>query len=373
MQHLDEGLLMALLDGELSGPEQRDIEAHLKSCPECHTRFEELRGYMAEADGLVQGIEVPPAAPREAAPAVRRRVPGRTLAWAASIVAAIGLGMAGRSFLTRDLQTGSELAVSQDEAAGGSTSTAPTAPVDSEPSVGTDQLSLRQEPNAGPPAAAGAGQPATLSTPVETQATAQSARELEDSSARNERADAASRSRDSVVVRDTTPADDGRARDLAVRAPAPAAAKLAESEADRRAQGYRFEEQRQGRILSRASTDSSLRFEAVPMEEAVRSLGGAIRLVDGLTPEEFGVSAADSTPVVVRVTYRVGPEEAPLVLEQVRGEVQALAPGSAPGNRASARDNAVNRLQWSDLHGFILTLFGPFSPDSLLRFKARVK
>jgi anti-sigma factor RsiW len=32
MPHLDEGILSALLDGELSGAEQQEIEAHLRTC-----------------------------------------------------------------------------------------------------------------------------------------------------------------------------------------------------------------------------------------------------------------------------------------------------------------------------------------------------
>ena len=61
------------------------------------------------------------------------------------------------------------------------------------------------------------------------------------------------------------------------------------------------------------------------MEEAVRHLSGAIRLVDGLTPEEFEVAAADSAQPLVRVLYRVGPDGIRLFLEQRRADNSFVA------------------------------------------------
>ena len=62
MQHLDEGLLMALLDGELYGaPNSRTPRPICGPAPECATRSAELKGFMAEADGLVADLGEPPA------------------------------------------------------------------------------------------------------------------------------------------------------------------------------------------------------------------------------------------------------------------------------------------------------------------------
>ena len=89
MQHLDEGLLMALLDGELTGAEQQNAENHLRACSECAGRFTELKGFMVEADGLVANLDEPPViAARQARDDTARRPPRRfltprTLAWAA--------------------------------------------------------------------------------------------------------------------------------------------------------------------------------------------------------------------------------------------------------------------------------------------------
>jgi hypothetical protein len=109
------------------------------------------------------------------------------------------------------------------------------------------------------------------------------------------------------------------------------------------------------------------------MEEAVRHLGGIIRLIDGLTPEEFEVAATDSAQPLVRVTYRIGQAENRLFLEQrrvdnsfVASDLQTLAPAVE-----LARNG--NILSWNDLRGFSLTLVGPFSADSLFHFKTLVK
>lgn len=108
MQHVDEGLLHALLDGELSalgGAREAEVRRHLAGCAECRARLEEARGIHERADALLRGgdpvgVEVPPF---EALAA--RRVPARgpwrgtALAWAASVVLALGAGWLARSAL----------------------------------------------------------------------------------------------------------------------------------------------------------------------------------------------------------------------------------------------------------------------------------
>src|SRR5690606_37719397 len=104
MSHLDEGQLTSLLDGELTASAQREAEAHLAICAECRGLYDEIRAFSVEADALVTGIELPrqpaplPALspgvqPRgDGAQASRRPLPWRTLGWAATLVAALGLG-----------------------------------------------------------------------------------------------------------------------------------------------------------------------------------------------------------------------------------------------------------------------------------------
>lgn len=91
MSHPDDGMLAALLDGELTGEDQRTLESHLRGCAVCRARLEDERSMMAEADGMIAEIELPAGANGE--PAVTPWwIRYRPLAWAATIVLAAGLG-----------------------------------------------------------------------------------------------------------------------------------------------------------------------------------------------------------------------------------------------------------------------------------------
>jgi hypothetical protein len=94
MSHVDDGALHAYLDGELPPAERARLEAHVAECAACRTRLEEERALVERASGLL-GLAQPP---ERAAPPLhqlqrrrgwRLRVP---IAWAASVVLAVGLG-----------------------------------------------------------------------------------------------------------------------------------------------------------------------------------------------------------------------------------------------------------------------------------------
>jgi len=99
MSHLDPGLLHELLDGEIPSTDLAPIQAHLASCEECRARLEYERQLQSDADGLVAAIELPQVAEQPLS-----RTPGRTprlswvsgLAWAASLILAVGLGYVAR-------------------------------------------------------------------------------------------------------------------------------------------------------------------------------------------------------------------------------------------------------------------------------------
>ena len=97
MPHLDEGTLHALVDGEVRSADLEAIRTHLAVCAECRAQLDEARACAGEAAGLVELVEVPPAGQGADKPrgGTRRRFPMRELAWAASVVAAVGLGYAG--------------------------------------------------------------------------------------------------------------------------------------------------------------------------------------------------------------------------------------------------------------------------------------
>lgn len=72
MKHLDEGALMALLDGEMPPGERAEAEAHLERCGECAALQAELTGIGARLSGALSLADV--AAPVASAQmAVRRR------------------------------------------------------------------------------------------------------------------------------------------------------------------------------------------------------------------------------------------------------------------------------------------------------------
>src|SRR6184192_74701 len=99
MSHVDDGALHAYLDGELSPLESQDVEAHIAQCPGCRGRLEEERALIARADELL-GLAAPPDRatppfrPGDREPPVRLwwrvRLP---LAWAATVVLALGAGL----------------------------------------------------------------------------------------------------------------------------------------------------------------------------------------------------------------------------------------------------------------------------------------
>jgi hypothetical protein len=108
MQHVDEGLLHALLDGELAAlgsGREAEVRRHLAGCAACRTRLAEEREVRDRAGALLRrggpvGVEVPPfeALAARRAPARRpRRV--AALAWAASLVLALSAGWLARSAL----------------------------------------------------------------------------------------------------------------------------------------------------------------------------------------------------------------------------------------------------------------------------------
>jgi hypothetical protein len=107
-QHLDDGVLHALLDGEIPAAELSATETHLQSCAACLTRLEEARAFRDEAERLVGAIELPlpleggaAAAPTAATlPRRPRRVHLRPLAYAATLIVALGLGYGMRGWVS---------------------------------------------------------------------------------------------------------------------------------------------------------------------------------------------------------------------------------------------------------------------------------
>lgn len=99
MSHVDEGTLHAYLDGELAPIERERVDAHLRGCPACQARLEEERALIERSSRLL-GLAAPPE--RAMPPLQELRPPRltwrlrRPLAWAATVVLAVGIGWYAR-------------------------------------------------------------------------------------------------------------------------------------------------------------------------------------------------------------------------------------------------------------------------------------
>ncbi len=327
MSHCDEGALVALLDGEIPSNELGPIQHHLDGCAECRAQLEEVRRFKQEALDLIGSIEVPepalvaaptPVYSMAAAPARPISAPARIdrkrrwtagLAWAATIVVAVAIGYSAANIR------------------------------------GDRQVTAAFQPAPAPAVAQPADRPATpppapLPTPILAAPKAASAD-----------------SRGRATERRAEPAQLGRLRAVAGKesfrdsAPRPAspmaAASAEEREADvekDRARNEATLKRRPARLL----TDSSFRLDElvtagvrakeapvaiVSADSAIKTLGGSIKLVDGLVAEHY-----EQQGPVVRVVYRL--PWGPLVLEQRRLETglqfQLIPPSGAPADSVIA-------------------------------------
>jgi Putative zinc-finger len=382
MSHLDEGLLAALVDDELDEAERLTVQAHLAECAECRRLLEEIKAFAAEADSLVATVEPPPrrlpvlvpvAAPGEVKPEAKRRLPWRTVAWAASVVLAAGLGW-----------TASELHLGN------------PAPDLSDKVALTDRLAQSpDEPKATTPAPAPSAGPATGGRLGESdlrQAQPTRARERENN------APAAPRPAPTVTRDQAVPAakrlesrmDEAAARDRGNTEAAPAAnlSELAVTTSASAPSAPAAAGNVAAKSLQRPATNHLARREAgfrqVGMEEAVRTLGGSIRLVDGLEPERFLIgttpigNGTGSTSELVRVVYD-DPPGRELWLDQER-PVEEVSPFRARNSPALIAGDTVlspgpggsASLRWVDQHGFRLAFTGYLSGDSLRVLVGRV-
>jgi len=114
MRHLDEGALQGWLDRDragLSALERDEIALHLAGCAACRSRLEEVEALAVRADELLGGANmedeaVPPyaqvvARARRGRASAGKRSPWVAGGWAASLVAALGVGWMANAALRR--------------------------------------------------------------------------------------------------------------------------------------------------------------------------------------------------------------------------------------------------------------------------------
>lgn len=289
MRHLDDGTLMALLDGEIPSDELAPVTAHLEACPECRARRDAARAMTTDTDALIAALgDGAPVSSSStgATPTVPRRAAAtlplpRILAWAATVLLAAGAGYWLRGTdrppdpiaVAMDLQAPPEAAAIEPPAAA--------------PAV---------ESTAAPPAPAGmapAGGAARSAT--------NSARERDTSPPPAELAVETAERRDTALG-------------LAAKAAAPPAQGLAPPPVAGRTVLGRLAaptaEPAPMALADRAEVAVES-FAPIGFAEAIARLGGTIRLIEGLVPDRLEASAA-----TVRVVYPLGTGE--LLLEQRR-------------------------------------------------------
>lgn len=390
MSHLDEELMTALLDGELSPVEAREARDHIATCGECTARFEEARGFFEEANRLVRVLEIPaPPALVQSAPPVtavqtpaRRGLPVRQLAWAASIFLAIGLGYYGNEVRLRDRTVAVD---SPAQVAAPAPTLADQQPTAETKGVGTPAPQAPATARAAPPAAA----KDLAGYRQKPEAPPVSANEVDRLSLDQEK-------------RRDEPAEDGRAAAAGqVAVPAPGAAQgqafTSASPPAPRDAGAALTGNLQAESAAKLRADESSKSAdagvtglgaksapahrsyggepaKVTLEEAVTSLGGSIHLIDGLTPARVErlsgkeVPGAMPTLPLIRVVYLDAPMRE-LWLDQQRG---AGANATADTVLLHTADGGLS-LQWGTGPDGWLSLTGHLTADSLRTLARRVR
>lgn len=362
MSHVDEGTLHAWLDGELTAAEGVELERHLSVCLPCRNALAEARTFLTESDGMIRTLDVvaPAASSPVAVRPARRFVRFTTLAWAASLIAAIGLGYSLRN--------------------------APIQPVAAP--VATTEANTPVTLRPAPPAiSAGPAAPAVAAQP---RAGAETRRAREDAPAP---APIALDQKVAATPRDRSADEIGTANAGAGVTTLATAEPQAATPPPRIAmvEGVPVDTTAAHRAFGPANPPAPRR---ITMDEAVTHLGGTIRLIDGLTPQRvellagIDVVGADPGREVVRIYYEE-PDLGLVTLDQQRpgpsfaaSRMQStIAPESvsvtqAPvpsADRLLARGRgAVASLTWRS-DGAWLSLTSRLTPDQMASLQARVK
>ena len=429
MSHLDEGTLHALLDGELSTNDAREVQSHLGTCAACGSRLQEVKQFLAEADRLVGALELP-AGPAASAPPPRGRnrpsppvgsafrepemwdeppvllLPDNAEAlarrrrwlglarWAAVIAVVVGGGRA----LISVVRPGSSLPAARDITT--ATRAVPPAVASPEetrrPAARTPAVRPARPPaqnrtlatRTPPPQAKAAAPESTVDTAAVANAALANdsfSSNLSDSASADTQALAAGIAADSAPadseskqpqVRETPRADDDAATRRA------AAEALAELDRQRR-------KERAAAATAALARPAPVRAESTPapaepapppprtpeqraqiytrigLDEAVRQLGGPVHVIEGMTPEFIGLTNG-------RVVPGADPSRpvVRVVYMDSRGRLilldqQRLRPGQAPGA-------TEGNLRWS-VGDVMLYLRGEPGPEVLRNLQRRVR
>ncbi len=300
MSHLEEGVLHAMLDGEIESAELQGIKAHLAACEGCTDRLEEARRFRDDAFAMITALDEQPAvagADRGQRAQGWKRLPAWApgLAWAATIFAAIGLGWslqgrpsAGPGPLV--LEPRGVVAVAPPTLA----NQTPPVSTRGEPEPSATRERLDRQAATVPTQAAAAESPAPV-PPARTERPSEIA--------------VASASKDQAAGLEEAKAESRLAK-KSLAQPAGASA-----------EGLSFRVLRDGT------------WTAISAARAIEALGGSIKLIDGLKPTRY-----EQLGDLVRVGYET--TFGPVVLEQWRAanvvSHRLIAPPGAPSDSVEA-------------------------------------
>jgi len=327
MPHLDEGMIHALLDGEIPSAELPPIQAHLGACAECRARLAKEQELLETSDRLIDLIEVPAASSGGGAKGttmVRRMWP-RNLAWAATLVLAVGLGYSARGSMPAG-QLREPSAPELPARALGPAASAETAPA----LLDAPRDAAKMRPSSPPPAA----------PPRSERRGAVVLRDKAQEAATRERSVA----KDSAGVANLAAAAPlARKVDSIARPPAAPSPTVGQLTPPRRLGDpqLRLDEVvvtgvMEGRVAGAKLTT----IMPITFPDAVRKLDGSLRLIEGLIPERL-----ESLGNAVRVVYATGFGELVLSQQLEDGKLRytLIAPRGLPADsleklRARVRD-----------------------------------
>lgn len=385
MSHVDDGRLHTFLDGECGEREHQQIEQHLAACGVCRERLEEAKALSLRASELVATLEPDPVhAPswreiEERAAARARARPHRhwlrpSLASAAVIAIAFGLGWLSRSYVpgAPDLARPAERKAEMPAAAELQADAA------SEQPLAQDARPAEAEQEA--PAGRRVESPAKAAAPE--LAAAQKREPSVGLAAEADEADqhAAGRSRDKLAEPVAQPpalatkleneareaSELGRAAEFADQA-LPAADAIGGVEA------------RKSVFRTVAGDEAALeRYFSVEPEAAAVWLGAELRTLPDLQLERVQVgpgSAAQGGGVAglpaVRLVYEDAAGHEIVLIQQHVSDPQAS--GADAGPALIIDPSGTRAYRWHDGRGYLLTLIGEVSSDSLRALAERVR
>jgi anti-sigma factor RsiW len=306
VQHVDEGILHAFLDGELTPAEVTELERHTSVCVPCRTALAEAREFHAESKAMILALDVDVPATRVATRPIplprtgwTRRM--TTLAWAASLIAAVGLGYSMRP----QFDTASDAITSTD--AGEAIASAPTVQEYAPHAPAPVTTASEGRRAAGPVGntASGGAPAASLTSPE----------------------GAGVRDLAGVAQRDAGRAEQAPVEPI-IASPLPPSAPrtLAVEGTDDRGNRVYYVDGVPVDSPNRRNDFGNFTVTAprrITLEEAVGHLGGSIQLIDGLSPQRVEllsgseVAGADPARPVVRVYYEE-PDLGMVTLDQQR-------------------------------------------------------